>query len=375
MEQAIYLISLVAYLIIILWWMARMLPYLSFRLERSRWKHQQLQLHTGLLLFIIADIVSYLAFYLFFREQGVGPMFWLTCLFSGLTIPQCGLTVYSFADRRLITWRLIFLHYLVPVLLFATYGALLWFSLLNQLADKIILICASAYYVVYALAVFFACRRNAHIFSQRLEDSYVEVDGRQVLYRNRAIFYCLGMFVLFIVFVFEPNYITHTCYFVISAFGWSYFSGVIINMKDSPLANTMQPEAETPGAEPEPEPTNADLVADSPTMLRLNAMLDKVLVDDQLYTDPNLDINGLARALATNRTYVGRVFRMRGTTFSRYVNSLRLNHAEELLRTTNLSLSAICTECGFSDATFRRQFVERYNCTPVEYRKTLLLKR
>jgi len=179
----------------------------------------------------------------------------------------------------------------------------------------------------------------------------------------------------FIVFVLVPDYTVHSIYFVLSTIGWSYFTSVTIHLKDSPLAYIKQEAPVEAAPQEEKEPQNIDMLADSPVMQRLSLQLDEVLLKNKLYLDPDLDISMLSAALCTNRTYISRLLRMRGTSFSRYVNSLRLTHAEEMLRNSLKPVNEICEECGFSDATFRRVFTERYNCTPAEYRRSLQMKK
>lgn len=381
MEHIYYLSTLCIFLVASIVMLAGSLYHLFFLCENSRWKRQQLRLQAGILVLIILALCSYFTFYWFFRERGAGHVFSFVGLFSATIITQCGLAVYSLSDRRLITWTHVVSHYAMPVLMLVCHGLVLYLSTIDSRIDAMhnmltlaIERAAWIYYFGYAAIIFFVSLRNSREFRQRLEDSYVTIDERQVLYRSKAIFFCCMILILFVGFLMSPSYISHGSYFIISTFGWGYFTYVIIRLKDSPLANTLEREEQNQGKEDgqTSEPTNAEMLFDSPVMQRLNAELDKVLIDSRLYLDPDLDINMLAQALCTNRTYIGRLFRMRGTTFSRYVNSMRLNHAEELLRTTGKSVMAICEECGFSDATFRRIFAERYNCSPMEYRKAML---
>jgi AraC-like DNA-binding protein len=55
-----------------------------------------------------------------------------------------------------------------------------------------------------------------------------------------------------------------------------------------------------------------------------------------------------------------------------YLRRLRLNRAQELLKTTKHSASDIAHDCGFSDATqFSRAFRSAFGITPSDYRKTI----
>lgn len=95
----------------------------------------------------------------------------------------------------------------------------------------------------------------------------------------------------------------------------------------------------------------------------------KKLEDDEFYTDPDVNIDWLADHLGTNRHYVSNYLnQIKKQNFYEYVNSLRLSHAELLLRTSNEKASSIGYMSGFnSEATYRRLFKDRFGCTPTQY--------
>ena len=54
-----------------------------------------------------------------------------------------------------------------------------------------------------------------------------------------------------------------------------------------------------------------------------------------------------------------------------FVNSYRLECSQQLLERTSLSITDICLACGFNHQSyFTKQFRQKYQCTPKEYRKT-----
>ena len=53
-----------------------------------------------------------------------------------------------------------------------------------------------------------------------------------------------------------------------------------------------------------------------------------------------------------------------------FVNTYRLEYSQYLLQTTTLSITEICTTCGFNHLSyFSKQFQLKYGCTPRDYRK------
>lgn len=53
-----------------------------------------------------------------------------------------------------------------------------------------------------------------------------------------------------------------------------------------------------------------------------------------------------------------------------FVNAYRLECSKQLLESTSLSITEICTSCGFNHLSyFSKQFQLKYGCSPREYRK------
>ncbi len=99
--------------------------------------------------------------------------------------------------------------------------------------------------------------------------------------------------------------------------------------------------------------------------------LEELMSKDQAYLNPKLTLSELALRVGTNRTYLSNyINQVLDQTFFEYINSMRLRHATELLVTTNLTLEVIAERSGFNSlSTFRRCFVQTYNCSPSTYKK------
>ena len=62
-----------------------------------------------------------------------------------------------------------------------------------------------------------------------------------------------------------------------------------------------------------------------------------------------------------------------GTSPNKYIVSKRLEKAQLLLRTTDLRISEIAYDCGYSDlGYFTKTFQKYYNCSPTNFRENLL---
>ena len=89
------------------------------------------------------------------------------------------------------------------------------------------------------------------------------------------------------------------------------------------------------------------------------------------YCEP-LSLESISHKLGVCRFYLSRIFtQVLHVGFYEYVNTLRVNHARELLENTNLTIINIALQCGFqSQQTFNRVFKEICGTPPTVYRNT-----
>lgn len=87
--------------------------------------------------------------------------------------------------------------------------------------------------------------------------------------------------------------------------------------------------------------------------------------------DPSL--SQIAEIAHYNPSHYSVVFhREMGESYLKYLNTLKLSYAKELLGLSDLRLTDICFECGFTSyANFLKSFKEKTGVSPSEYRKRL----
>ncbi len=97
-----------------------------------------------------------------------------------------------------------------------------------------------------------------------------------------------------------------------------------------------------------------------------------LLLKDRIYRDPVITQEIVVERLGTNRNIFAEAMKYcLKTTFKDYVISLRLKDAVHLLENSDLSIEEISEKVGFGTAhTFRRQFSEKYNMNPKDYRNS-----
>lgn len=102
----------------------------------------------------------------------------------------------------------------------------------------------------------------------------------------------------------------------------------------------------------------------------LTSLQKLLLYCDTHYSEP-ISLSILEKKLGLNRCYISHVFYDKlKIGFSDYINGLRINAAKSMLKRTEMGITDIAFEAGFSSIrTFNRQFQAVTGSTPMEYRK------
>lgn len=100
--------------------------------------------------------------------------------------------------------------------------------------------------------------------------------------------------------------------------------------------------------------------------------LDNIMNSEHLYLNPNLKLENLAKRLNVSKNQMSFIinneFQM---DFNSYVNNLRIEHAEEILKNSkNVQITDVMYEVGFNNpTTFNRAFKKRTGVTPTRFTK------
>lgn len=102
-----------------------------------------------------------------------------------------------------------------------------------------------------------------------------------------------------------------------------------------------------------------------------NSYFLKIMKYINTYYNENISLKDIAEVVNMNPNYISQVFKKStGTTFSRYLTDLRINHAKKLLETTNTSINDISLQTGFNDYFYFLKTFKKYTGkTPSEYRE------
>lgn len=262
----------------------------------------------------------------------------------------CALYISELLHPNTVNWKKAGLH-LAPFALFTLAFTMSGSPLIAHI-DRV-------YTLVYALAVylyFFFSRKD---YYRKLEDNYsytidIKWINKVVLLFIVYIVYWIGMSLYMNNFWIDASYYFFTLSVWIFVFikGWKQ---EIISLPDND--------------------DNADEVFNNSQHLHseLAIRIGDVMNNNQLFLNPKLTINDVATCLSTNRTYLSQfVNQQLNTSFSAYINTLRVEYARALLsdKDNQDTLDVIAEKSGFNSlSTFRRAFFQQLNCTPAEFRK------
>lgn len=106
------------------------------------------------------------------------------------------------------------------------------------------------------------------------------------------------------------------------------------------------------------------------TITRLKSALDYV----SNHWDEPLRLEAMARRCNMSTSYFSRIFKqVIGRSFSDYINFVRLSRAQQLLMSTEGSITEVALACGFSTASyFIDCFKSHYRQTPLQFRKQMM---
>lgn len=104
---------------------------------------------------------------------------------------------------------------------------------------------------------------------------------------------------------------------------------------------------------------------------RYSQMIRKIMIAVDQDLTPKLTLRYFARKLNVNHTYLSDLFRKEtGVTLTEYVTEKRMKRAEELLKTTSVSVKSVAKQVGIEDVQyFGKLFKKRAGVTPTQFRQ------
>ena len=103
------------------------------------------------------------------------------------------------------------------------------------------------------------------------------------------------------------------------------------------------------------------------------SLLDKLFLFVERNYSGDCSLSAVARELKYDYTYLSKLFKSKtGMSYNAYVNRFRIGHATYLLSGSDMSITEIAYEVGYSAVrTFNWEFQKIMRTTPAQYRNTL----
>ena len=141
---------------------------------------------------------------------------------------------------------------------------------------------------------------------------------------------------------------------------------------DTPLPVIQETEPENKSAEPKAD--GETKVMDSTKDKKLFERINRTIIEEQLFLDPEFSREKFIRLGLINKNKVAQLLQQyANTNLNGYINSLRLEYASKLIQTQpDIPIKAVAIDSGFnSSRTFYRLFQQKYGMTPSEYKESL----
>ena len=114
-----------------------------------------------------------------------------------------------------------------------------------------------------------------------------------------------------------------------------------------------------------------DIYAANTSLKRASAVLDHI---ESHYYEHHSQAEAAMSAHLSQRQFTNICRKLKGKSFVQFLNTLRIQKAKDLLKKTDMPVSAIAFEVGFEElSTFYRAFKKHVSLSPLDLRKTPVL--
>ena len=220
----------------------------------------------------------------------------------------------------------------------------LYFAFPSDLLQQMIMAYLMLLSVAFSVYMVLAIRR----YDRWLNDNYADLEHKRVWLSQVVAFLCMLVFVLYEV---SEDMVLIYC----------------LHLVDLVLIFLLLWRVETLPqlADPSPLPSTLSPLTSNIDLDLIEQLLKKHCVAQQIYLQQDLNLEELAQAIGTNRSYLSQYFSRQGYTYNTYINSQRINHFislyQKVVKTQQpFTVQQLAFESGFrSYSTFSRAFTQR----------------
>lgn len=122
--------------------------------------------------------------------------------------------------------------------------------------------------------------------------------------------------------------------------------------------------------------TEHELLEETETVRKNSSRMQAVAAYIENHYEEHISLTELGQIAGMSEAYLSTCFgQIMNTTIVKYTEEVRIRHACELLRTTEMQVTEIAFACGYNNLSyFNRSFRQKMHVTPREYRKAGLTK-
>lgn len=281
-------------------------------------------------------------------------------------------------DRLYITRKRLLTH-LVLWLAFSICSGIVLFGLPQGNIQKLGLFSLAAWLVVYGLVLarrlLLVYYRAIRIFNETHPDDLGAYIRWMSVLTYWALIFGIGCgFLTFLPDRYIPIWIISSIPFYLYIF--LCYQNYLLFYEQVEHALETDIETAHPGEESEtiPEAEEISSVQDTPRYHELIARNLESWIASESYTRPGFTLNDMAKAIGTNRTYLGSYIKDKyKISFRDWITSLRIEYAKQMLKECpGISIQKVSEASGFlSLSHFIKTFTEMEGNTPAKWRKDL----
>ncbi|MBR1550513.1 MAG: AraC family transcriptional regulator [Bacteroidales bacterium] len=250
-------------------------------------------------------------------------------------------------DRRRPVWPV-----LAAMLPFVALGVVLMLrpsqSLINICFAYLLVV-----YVAFTIYMIVAVRQ----YGRWLRDNYADLERKEV-----SMSYVVALASMLLIIFYSLIDSGVVLFFILHFIELALFVLLLWRVETLPQLNDNSSSSEPVS---EPDTPTRNISSGGEAISAIERLLEERCVATRLYLQHDMTLVQLAKALGTNRTYLGQYFSGKGTTYNAYINDLRINHFVALYREAvdagrPVTAQQLALESGYrSYSTFSAAFKQR----------------